>query len=428
MKQRIKIVLIGAGSKEFSKNLIHDLILEKDLQDNFDLKVVLVDINKKLLNERIGYARQCVKLKNSNIKFTATTERKEALPDANFVFLSVAVHRMELWEQDFRVPIAFGIKHIYGENGGPGALFHTLRNYHLIFPILRDIERLCPKTLLINFTNPEARILTAILKLTRINAIGLCHGYASFQKMVAKILKYSLSDLDIRTAGMNHFYTFYKIVEKKTGRDLRPELKKKIMKSLKEFPPLVRFLWETFDVMGYISDYHVGEYLSFASEFTGIKWKFGIESSKISPDVSITPSMIFNAWREGKNVDRYLKDNYLLCKKNSKEQNILLTKSDELAVPVIADILLNRKTLRPAVNVLNTEGYIENLSKDGCIEIPATIDAEGMEKSSRIHIPVENSFHIGVESDFHIPMENKIHTPTENKIPIVLDSFNLLPL
>ena len=51
-----------------------------------------------------------------------------------------------------------------------------------------------------------------------------------------------------------------------------------------------------------------------------------------------------------------------------------------------------------------------------------------LEKSSRIHIPVENSFHIGVESDFHIPMENKIPTPTENKIPIVLDSFNLLPL
>ena len=51
-----------------------------------------------------------------------------------------------------------------------------------------------------------------------------------------------------------------------------------------------------------------------------------------------------------------------------------------------------------------------------------------VEKSSRIHIAVENNFHIGVESDFHIPMENKIHTPTENKIPIVLDSFNLLSL
>ncbi|GMT43273.1 MAG: hypothetical protein IEMM0003_0092 [bacterium] len=49
-----------------------------------------------------------------------------------------------------------------------------------------------------------------------------------------------------------------------------------------------------------------------------------------------------------------------------------------------------------------------------------------LEKSSRIHIPLENSFHIGAESGFPILMENKIHTPMENKIPIILDGFNLL--
>jgi alpha-galactosidase len=110
------------------------------------------------------------------------------VPGADFVLLSVAIGRMDLWEQDFRIPLSFGFRHVYGENGGPGAMFHALRNYQLIFPILRDIERLCPETCLLNFTNPEARILTAILKLTKIKAIGLCHGFHNFSDWLVMFL------------------------------------------------------------------------------------------------------------------------------------------------------------------------------------------------------------------------------------------------
>ena len=66
-----------------------------------------------------------------------------------------------------------------GENGGPGAVLHTLRSLHLILPICRDIERLCPDALMLNFTNPEARVLHAILTLTAVRAAGICHGVFS---------------------------------------------------------------------------------------------------------------------------------------------------------------------------------------------------------------------------------------------------------
>ncbi len=217
VKKSIKIVLLGAGSKEFSRGLIHDLVLDTELTQSVNIHVVLVDINPTALQTMLGYAERCVEVTNAPITFSATTHREEALPNADFVLMAVAVGRMDLWEQDFRVPLAFGLKHIYGENGGPGALFHALRNYHVLFPILRDIESLCPETYLLNFTNPEARILTAILTLTNIKAAGLCHGFYDFHKFASRLLERPRQELDIRTAGMNHFYTFYRIADKQTG-------------------------------------------------------------------------------------------------------------------------------------------------------------------------------------------------------------------
>jgi alpha-galactosidase len=49
-----------------------------------------------------------------------------------------------------------------------------------------------------------------------------------------------------------------------------------------------------------------------------------------------------------------------------------------LAVPIITDIVLDRKSWRPAINTLNDEDYITNLPRSGCIEAPAVVDAGGV--------------------------------------------------
>lgn len=384
MKDRLKIVVIGAGSKEFSRGLIHDLVLDKDLPQVGRVDVVLVDINAKSLRTMLGYAQRCVDVTGSPLTFSATENREEALLGANFVLLSVAIGRMDLWEQDFRVPLAFGMRHIYGENGGPGALFHALRNYKLIFPILRDIERLCPDAYLMNFTNPEARILTAILTLTNIKAIGLCHGFYSLHHLVSSVLDRPLDELDIRTAGMNHFFACYHIADKRSGQNLRPEFERKLTENPDQLEPLVRFMWETFGVIGYDSDHHIGEYIGYAHEFDGMRWEFGIENRKVLQTEEVMTSWTaFRAWQHGIDVGTLLAsdilqvDNDYLTGQRLPDDKVLV-KSGELAVPVIGDIVLDRKVLRAAVNVLNTEGYIENLARDACIEVPATVDAAGI--------------------------------------------------
>ncbi|MBD3306958.1 hypothetical protein GF339_11080 [candidate division KSB3 bacterium] len=384
MQDTIKIVLIGAGSKEFSRRLIHDLVLDQELAHAVRLEVVLVDINPHSLAPMLGYARRCVEVTGAPVTFSATKHRENALPGADFVLLSVAIGRMELWEQDFRVPRAFGIRHIYGENGGPGALFHALRNYRLIFPILHDIERFCPEAYLLNFTNPEARILTAILTLTNIKAIGLCHGFYGFHRIVQKVLNRPTDELDIRTAGMNHFYTYYHITEKATGRNLIPEFEHKLAAQPDLLAPLNRFLWDTFGILGYDDEYHVGEYLSYAPEFTDMRWRFGIENRKVLPtDDPVTSWTAFRAWQQNTDVGTLLASNLLTrddeyLHGQRLPDDTVLVPSGELAIPVIGDIVLDRKTLRPSVNLFNTDGYIANLARDGCIEVPAVVDADGI--------------------------------------------------
>ena len=191
-------------------------------------------------------------------------------------------------------------------------------------------------------------------------------------------------ELDVRTAGMNHFYTFYRIADRASGEDLIPIFTDKVNENLELLEPCVRFQWETFGVLGYGSDSHIGEYIGYAHEFAGLRWEFGIENRKVlHTEETITSWTAFRAWQHNIDVGSLLEsdilqsdDDYLYGRRVPDEQ--VLIPSGELAVPVIGDIILDRKRWRESVNVLNTEGYIENLARDACIEVPATVDAGGI--------------------------------------------------
>ena len=356
MKNFIKIVLIGAGSRSFATSVIHDLMFETDLTNALQLEVVLVDIDGEKLQKMLRYAQNCAAYCKVPVKFSATTDRNAALVNANFVIVSVAINRMALWEQDFRVGIACSLSHIYGENGGPGALFHALRNYELILPICRDIEKICPDALMFNFTNPEARILTAILTLTKVSAYGLCHGFHAFFRLVEKLLVRPLSELDVRTAGMNHFFTFYRIAERATGRDLIPDFISQFQIRIDEFDDTTRYLFERFGVIGYPHGTHTGEYVAGADELEGRGWSRGIEFK--------TLSKMDTAEDDG--FTEYIENRRPLDER-------FVHPSGELAVPIIGDLILQRTNHRAAINILNTELFIPNLAPDGCVEVPATV-------------------------------------------------------
>ena len=218
----MKIVLLGAGSSSFGRGQIVDTLSSPELCGRH-AEMVLVDEDEAALDRMARFAARVQDRTGTDVKLGATSDRRTALPGADYVVIAVARRRMELWEQDFRVPLSYGFRHCLGENGGPGALFHALRSLDLVIPICHDVERLCPSALVMNFTNPEARVLHAICHLTDVRAAGFCHGVFSAIQTLARCLERSEKELEITSAGMNHFYCILKAKDRDTGVDLLDE-------------------------------------------------------------------------------------------------------------------------------------------------------------------------------------------------------------
>lgn len=358
----MKIVAIGAGS-EFGRGTLADAFGSREFND-LDCTLVLVDTNEEALERMYRLGLLMKEHFGSNTRLERTTDRREALPGADYVITSVAILRYPLWEQDFRIPLAFGFRHVLGENGGPGALFHALRNYQLMMPIARDMEELCPNALLLNYTNPESRIIMAVSKLTKLRSVGLCHGVMGARHGVSEILERPEDELDIVAGGLNHFFWIMKITDRKTGDDLYPALKRRILEdpNCPAAPPLVRKMVEVFGCYTYPSDDHIGEYLSFASEFTGLVWHYGIESRAV-PRQAPKPAQA--RWEEYASGAKPIDDR-------------VIARSGELAIPIILDIELDRREWRPAVNVPNTGRYVANLAEDAVVEVSAVVDKDGV--------------------------------------------------
>ena len=202
MKKRI--VLIGAGSAQFGYGTMGDVFQSKVLEGSH---VVLHDINPNTLAavERTG--QQFIQDNDLPFTLSATTSRPEALEGADYCIISIEVgDRFALWEQDWRIPQQYGIRQVYGENGGPGGLFHSLRIIPPILEICGDVMTICPEATVFNFSNPMSRICTTVQrKYPELKLIGMCHEINSLRRDLPRILGVPYEELEVIAGGLNHF-------------------------------------------------------------------------------------------------------------------------------------------------------------------------------------------------------------------------------
>lgn len=376
----MKIVVIGAGSASFGRGVIADL-LGAPGQALPDLEICLVDLSPDALATMTAFAERLKAHTGSEASLIAETDRAHALPGADFVITAVSVQRMALWEQDFRVPQAHGVKHCLGENGGPGALFHALRSFNLILPICADIERLCPDALLLNFTNPEARVLHAILHLTKVRAIGLCHGVFSFEHLASRLSGIPHEHLEVTSAGLNHIFCALSVKDKRDGSEHLPQLLAMVRDDdTLGLPPLYRELARIYDVLSYPSDDHTGEYFAFGAEFTGDKWHYGQESRAVTGEPKADNAIV-----------RFLRGEVPI--------EDVAGASGELAIQVIGALQQDEPLRVSAVNLLNTGPLISNLPEGAAVEVPALVSRRGVEPLAVGALPEAYAAHLRIQCD-----------------------------
>ena len=80
----------------------------------------------------------------------------------------------------------YGVDINIGDTRSVSGIFRALRNIPLVLDICKDIERICPDAVFLNYTNPMSMLCKAMQTLTNVDVTGLCHSVQATSKMLAE--------------------------------------------------------------------------------------------------------------------------------------------------------------------------------------------------------------------------------------------------
>ena len=364
-----KIVLIGAGSQNFGLGIISDIFKCKSLEGS---EIILHDINEDNLKLTHNIANEFRESLKVNVQIKSTTSRKEALQNANFCIISIEVgHRFDLWDQDWKIPLQYGINQVYGENGGPGGLFHAMRIIPPILEICDDISKICPDAFVFNFSNPMQRICHAVTtKFPGLKFTGLCHEIASMERQLPTLMETNFSNIKFRAGGLNHFSILLDAKYKDTDIDGYPIIRQKFDAYYSDLVNdhegfiseagaernIFRKLFKEYNYLPITTDSHLGEYL---------QWAYSVADHEAILDFYDNYKIkCLNFY----NDTQYYK--HFFDKNN--------TENHERVIPIIDAILNNTNQEESAVNIPN-QGFIECIPDKIVVEVPATLNSNGVQ-------------------------------------------------
>ncbi len=252
-----KITLIGAGSTVFSRNLLQDLFTFPELHNS---EIHLMDIDEERLRDSEIVAHRVADQAGAHPVIHATTNRSDALADADYVINMIQVGGYEPSTViDFEIPKKYGLRQTIGDTLGIGGIMRGLRTIPVVLDIARDMEALASNALLLNYSNPMAMLCMALNRATSIRNVGLCHSVFGTAAELAHILDMPADEIDYLCAGINHMAFYLKF--ERNGEDLYPTLKK--MAETDAMPTYERTRFEVLRNFGYFvteSSEHFAEY------------------------------------------------------------------------------------------------------------------------------------------------------------------------
>ena len=385
---KTKVVIIGAGSTIFGLETLATLLRSERLRGS---TLALVDLNAEGLALIYRLAQRLNHEWDAGWVLEASTQREEVLPGADFVVVAIeAGPREGTWQRDWEIPLQFGVRQPYGENGGPGGFAHTLRQVPAMLAIARDMERLCPDAWLINFTNPVPRLNLAVSRYTGIRSVGLCHqineaymfvGVALAERLGVDVPPGVNSDahpdiwpqagyvaaqvkplVDIKAAGLNHFTWILDVRDRRSGEDLYPAFREAFLALPDTFEPLTRAVWLATGLCPVPGDSHLAEYLPWCHDPLTRPWeKYNL--------------YLYDWARAGAERDKGWARIEAMAAGDAPVDR-LKEAHGEGALEIIEG-LLGVEQYAAAVNIPN-QGHIANLPEGAIVELPAWVGGWGI--------------------------------------------------
>lgn len=219
----IKIVGLGGGSLYFTY-FLPELPLVKGLAGS---EVVLYDLDVEKATRMAAMGQRLADAVGTRLTIRAAATLEDALDGADFAVSSIGgsgadvgkdVYYSYYHQADMHIPAKYGICQIIGDTCGPAGMMMALRSVPVYMNICREMEKRCPKALLLNHSNPMAVLMRAMHKYTSVRATGVCHGVQAGVNDVAALLGLPAEELDCLWIGTNHYYWFTRVAHR--GVDL----------------------------------------------------------------------------------------------------------------------------------------------------------------------------------------------------------------
>jgi alpha-galactosidase len=367
-----KITIIGAGSAVFATEIIRDVLAVPALDNG---TFALVDVHAGRLELAHEAAEKLITQSDRNWMVEASLDRREVLPDSDYVINTIEVAGRENVRHDYDIPLKYGVDQCIGDTIGPGGLFKSLRTLPAWIDILTDVERLAPDSLVMNYTNPMSLTVLVGVRASNLPIVGLCHSIQHTSHTLARYLEIPYEEIDWRAAGINHLAWFVKL--ERDGEDLYPLLREKA-----QIPEIYDQDPVRFELIRHLGAFctegsgHDSEYLPYFRKRPDLVQKYdrGGYVGESGFYANNWPTWLENSALE-------LRD-YLAGKEEYE-----LERGNEFASYIIEAI----ETGAPAViygNVPNT-GLIDNLPQDGIVEVACLVDNKGVQPTHFGRLPTQ---------------------------------------
>lgn len=364
-----KITFIGAGSAVFTRNLLGDILTYPELDGS---RICLMDIDSNRLGLVDSLAKKMVAQQGSKISVASTTDREDALRDADFVIITIQVGGLQAYELDIEVPKKYGVEQCVGDTLGPGGVFRGLRHLAVISEICRELEELSPNALILQYTNPMAIICWAISLLSPIKTVGLCHSVQGTSEQLARYIGAPNEEVAYWVAGINHMSWFLRF--ERNGEDAYPQLFEKL-----DDPEIYGQDPIRFDLMRHFG-YFVTESSGHASEYYPYFRKRPDLLDNTVSKFTQPNSGWFDYGRTGgylRTCQRGLEHYYTDIEKQlSDAEPVKVRRSHEYGGQIMHSI--ETDTLRRINGNVPNTGLITNLPDGASVEAPGLVDKTGI--------------------------------------------------
>ena len=168
------IAFIGAGSVEFTRDLLADLLSFDELSD---VEVRLHDIDPDRLATAEGIAQAVASQLGATPKVSVHPDRRAALEGVDFAINMIQVGGLAATKTDFAVPNHRGLRQTIADTLGIGGIFRALRTFPVLDGIAADMLEVCPDAWLAQLHQPDGMNVTYLARVApELKMVGLCHS------------------------------------------------------------------------------------------------------------------------------------------------------------------------------------------------------------------------------------------------------------